>query len=130
MFGAVVCLTGVAFIAHPTWLFGAQENVDTTDSNDSGLVLKALAVLITEAGAASTFSLFAFVLHALVLVFCSPLFSFDSGWACICVGQENWTQNVASCHGPLLWRLVCAHVYFRFWIAGGDVESLSVGFFL
>lgn len=52
MFGAVVCLTGVAFIAHPTWLFGAQENVDTTDSNDSGLVLKALAVLITEAGAA------------------------------------------------------------------------------
>jgi len=69
MFGAVVCLTGVAFIAHPTWLFGPQENVDTTDSNDSGLVLKALAVLITEAGAASTFSLVAVVLHALVLVF-------------------------------------------------------------
>jgi len=54
MIGAVVCLTGVALIAHPTWLFGkagaAIENDD--ESNESSVLLKALAVMITEAGAA------------------------------------------------------------------------------
>ena len=50
--GAVVCLLGVAFIAHPTWLFGNSAVGDQDDSNSSNLFLKALAVMITEAGAA------------------------------------------------------------------------------
>ena len=49
MVGAVVCLTGVALIAHPTFLFGRLEE-DTQD--DSNPVLQALAVLICTAGAA------------------------------------------------------------------------------
>ena len=51
MVGAVVCLMGVAFIAHPTWLFGSAE-VETNNSSSSNVALKALAVLITEGGAA------------------------------------------------------------------------------
>jgi drug/metabolite transporter (DMT)-like permease len=51
--GAVVCLLGVAFIAHPTWLFGAPADAGgEADAADSkSLLLKALAVLITEGGA-------------------------------------------------------------------------------
>lgn len=49
--GAIVCLTGVALIAHPTWLFGSSGvETDTTDSASS--LLKAMAVLVTTAGAA------------------------------------------------------------------------------
>lgn len=58
--GAIVCLTGVALIAHPTWLFGSDSDAinddntmdekDTTSSN-TGL-MKTLAILITELGAA------------------------------------------------------------------------------
>lgn len=51
--GAVVCLLGVAFIAHPTWLFGSEgASVDEGDTTNTSLALKALAVLITELGAA------------------------------------------------------------------------------
>lgn len=53
MVGAVVCLTGVALIAHPTWLFGSvgagEEDVDV---GGPGAVMKAVAVLVTTAGAA------------------------------------------------------------------------------
>jgi len=58
MVGAVVCLTGVALIAHPTWLFGGQHHVDddldgVADAQDgSDPLMKALAVGVTTAGAA------------------------------------------------------------------------------
>ena len=61
MVGAVVCLTGVALIAHPTWLFGGTPTTatTTTSSSSSGsdhssddLFLQALAVMITTAGSA------------------------------------------------------------------------------
>ena len=56
MIGAIVCLMGVALIAHPTWLFGstvvADEAVLVTDDTDSSTMMKAVAVLVTEAGAA------------------------------------------------------------------------------
>lgn len=48
--GALVCLTGVALIAHPTWLFGSA-GVDTDEDTVSG-ALKVAAVLVTTAGAA------------------------------------------------------------------------------
>jgi drug/metabolite transporter (DMT)-like permease len=48
--GAAVCLTGVAFIAHPTWLFGT-EHVDGADRAVDPVV-KALAVMVTTGGAA------------------------------------------------------------------------------
>mmetsp|Transcript_12639 Transcript_12639/g.26723 ORF Transcript_12639/g.26723 Transcript_12639/m.26723 type:complete len:353 (+) Transcript_12639:278-1336(+) len=53
--GAVVCLTGVAFIAHPTWLFGSGDAADGDAVEDDGGVsalLKASAVLVTTMGAA------------------------------------------------------------------------------
>jgi len=52
MVGAVVCLTGVALIAHPTWLFGSPADDDAQQGDDSDLVLQALAVMITTAGSA------------------------------------------------------------------------------
>lgn len=55
MIGAIVCLMGVALIAHPTWLFGnavAEDAVLVTDGTDSSTMMKAVAVLVTEAGAA------------------------------------------------------------------------------
>jgi drug/metabolite transporter (DMT)-like permease len=51
MVGAVVCLTGVALIAHPTWLFGKNENKSDED-DDSAILLKTLAVALTTGGAA------------------------------------------------------------------------------
>jgi drug/metabolite transporter (DMT)-like permease len=62
--GAVICLLGVALIAHPTFLFG-NENFSTTDTmetggsdsaeNDNSLLWlqQAMALLVTTAGAAS-----------------------------------------------------------------------------
>jgi drug/metabolite transporter (DMT)-like permease len=57
--GAFVCLTGVALIAHPTWLFGSDSDAinddNTTDEKDnhgSSRMMKTLAILITELGAA------------------------------------------------------------------------------
>lgn len=51
--GAVVCLTGVALIAHPTWLFGKSGASSTEDDDGSSAsLLKVLAVLVTTAGAA------------------------------------------------------------------------------
>lgn len=55
--GAVVCLTGVALIAHPTWLFGSpiiSEDVDMDQDDTAGItpLMKALAVLVTTGGAA------------------------------------------------------------------------------
>lgn len=52
MIGAVVCLMGVALIAHPTWLFGNTDAAVVTDDTSSNTILKAVAVLVTEAGAA------------------------------------------------------------------------------
>jgi len=61
MVGAVVCLAGVALIAHPTWLFGSiaedEEGEDTDGDADGGsssnaVLMKALAVAITTLGAA------------------------------------------------------------------------------
>ena len=54
MVGAAVCLTGVALIAHPTWLFPNQEVPEYDDDEKKGpsVFLKALAVMVTEAGAA------------------------------------------------------------------------------
>lgn len=55
MIGAIVCLMGVALIAHPTWLFGStvpDEAVLVTDGTDSSTMMKVVAVLVTEAGAA------------------------------------------------------------------------------
>ncbi|KAL9186221.1 hypothetical protein ACHAXT_005459 [Thalassiosira profunda] len=48
--GAVVCLSGVALIAHPTWIFGSAGE----DTGDDGVspFLKAAAVLVTTSGAA------------------------------------------------------------------------------
>jgi len=48
--GAVVCLLGVALIAHPTWLFPSTEIVLATDNTST--MMKAIACLVTEAGAA------------------------------------------------------------------------------
>ncbi|CAB9528962.1 solute carrier family 35 member G1 [Seminavis robusta] len=50
--GAVVCLSGVAFIAHPTWLFGGGEDVEDTVASETDPFMKALAVLVTTGGAA------------------------------------------------------------------------------
>lgn len=53
--GAVVCLTGVAFIAHPTWLFGSGDAADgdaVEDDEGVSALLKASAVLVTTMGAA------------------------------------------------------------------------------
>ena len=52
--GAVLCLTGVALIAHPTWLFGSIEGeVEEDDAaNDVSAALKVAAVMVTTAGAA------------------------------------------------------------------------------
>jgi drug/metabolite transporter (DMT)-like permease len=57
MIGAVVCITGVAFIAHPTWLFGNGTEDDIARYNDenddnSNVVVQALAVSMTTLGAA------------------------------------------------------------------------------
>lgn len=54
MIGAVVCLMGVALIAHPTWMFPGQEEVvvDDTAAAASATLMKALAVGVTTAGAA------------------------------------------------------------------------------
>jgi len=48
--GAVVCLTGVAFIAHPTWLFGKTSHDDSV--GDISSFRSTLAVLVTTGGAA------------------------------------------------------------------------------
>lgn len=48
--GAIVCLTGVALIAHPTWLFGGSGM--ETDDGSTGGVMKVVAVLVTTMGAA------------------------------------------------------------------------------
>ena len=56
MFGAVVCFSGVALIAHPTWLFGSQAAEQVTDDGSSegpSSFMKLLAVLVTTAGAAA-----------------------------------------------------------------------------
>lgn len=51
--GAVVCLSGVALIAHPTWLFGSSGEEVTEDASDSkSALLKTLATLVTFGGAA------------------------------------------------------------------------------
>lgn len=51
--GAVVCLSGVALIAHPTWLFGsAGTDNEAIDNDEISPVLKAIAVLVTTGGAA------------------------------------------------------------------------------
>ena len=51
--GAVLCLTGVALIAHPTWLFGGIEGEVADDAvNDVSPALKVAAVMVTTAGAA------------------------------------------------------------------------------
>mmetsp|Transcript_5101 Transcript_5101/g.9752 ORF Transcript_5101/g.9752 Transcript_5101/m.9752 type:complete len:359 (-) Transcript_5101:70-1146(-) len=51
MIGAVVCISGVALIAHPTWLFGGDAEV--ADEDGPSPFIKMLAVLITSGGAAS-----------------------------------------------------------------------------
>jgi drug/metabolite transporter (DMT)-like permease len=94
MIGAVVCLSGVALIAHPTWLFGA-EAADTTavvDSDDGpSAFMKALAVLITTGGAASAGIAYvtvrvigdradAIVMVLYYAVLSLPLCVFGSGW--------------------------------------------------
>eukprot|EP00586_Coscinodiscus_wailesii_P017615 CAMPEP_0172500450 /NCGR_PEP_ID=MMETSP1066-20121228/138471_1 /TAXON_ID=671091 /ORGANISM="Coscinodiscus wailesii, Strain CCMP2513" /LENGTH=366 /DNA_ID=CAMNT_0013274687 /DNA_START=70 /DNA_END=1170 /DNA_ORIENTATION=+ len=48
--GAIVCLSGVALIAHPTWLFGSS--VDSDDSDSASAFLETMAVLVTTGGAA------------------------------------------------------------------------------
>jgi drug/metabolite transporter (DMT)-like permease len=48
--GAIVCLTGVALIAHPTWLFGSTSADGKV--GDVSPLMKAAAILVTEAGAA------------------------------------------------------------------------------
>ena len=58
MFGAVVCFSGVALIAHPTWLFGEQaaaddEQVVSDNAQGPSSFMKLLAVLVTTAGAAA-----------------------------------------------------------------------------
>ena len=54
--GAVVCLTGVAFIAHPTWLFGNYDEsiTDEEDGNvvQTDLLIQALGAVVTTAGSA------------------------------------------------------------------------------
>jgi len=50
--GAVVCLSGVALIAHPTWLFGSTDISDEVIDDDVSPALKAAAVLVTTGGAA------------------------------------------------------------------------------
>eukprot|EP00542_Grammatophora_oceanica_P011651 CAMPEP_0194044636 /NCGR_PEP_ID=MMETSP0009_2-20130614/16076_1 /TAXON_ID=210454 /ORGANISM="Grammatophora oceanica, Strain CCMP 410" /LENGTH=322 /DNA_ID=CAMNT_0038689209 /DNA_START=61 /DNA_END=1027 /DNA_ORIENTATION=+ len=47
--GAVACLSGVALIAHPTWLFGTTDTVPDTSIDPA---MKALAVAVTTGGAA------------------------------------------------------------------------------
>ena len=51
MIGAFVCISGVALIAHPTWLFGGEAAIP--DEDGPSPFIKMLAVLITTGGAAS-----------------------------------------------------------------------------
>eukprot|EP00526_Cylindrotheca_closterium_P011129 CAMPEP_0113637134 /NCGR_PEP_ID=MMETSP0017_2-20120614/19428_1 /TAXON_ID=2856 /ORGANISM="Cylindrotheca closterium" /LENGTH=383 /DNA_ID=CAMNT_0000548129 /DNA_START=84 /DNA_END=1235 /DNA_ORIENTATION=+ /assembly_acc=CAM_ASM_000147 len=71
MIGSVVCLTGVAFVAHPTWLFGTPTGTDVDTnaayasedasedepisivSEDVALEQKTMAVLVSLGGAAT-----------------------------------------------------------------------------
>lgn len=54
MIGAVVCLSGVALIAHPTWIFGTQSGeIAVVDADAPSPFMKTLAVLVTTGGAAS-----------------------------------------------------------------------------
>jgi drug/metabolite transporter (DMT)-like permease len=61
MIGAIVCLSGVALIAHPSWLFGgggggsndANEEDDDDDDDSSSALMKTIAVCITTGGAAA-----------------------------------------------------------------------------
>lgn len=51
MFGAAVCLFGVALIAHPTWMFGvADEQEGGDEESKHSAPLQALGVLITTIG--------------------------------------------------------------------------------
>ena len=50
--GAIVCLSGVALIAHPTWLFGSAGENEVIIDDEVSSVLKAAAVMVTTAGAA------------------------------------------------------------------------------
>ena len=59
--GAVVCLSGVALIAHPTWLFGSAAAASEVIDNDISPVLKAAAVLVTTMGAAMAGAAYVFV---------------------------------------------------------------------
>ncbi|CAB9528215.1 35 member G1 [Seminavis robusta] len=45
MIGAVVCLLGVMLIAHPTWLFGSEENNDEATHEQDSLPAIAVALL-------------------------------------------------------------------------------------
>lgn len=55
MVGALMCLSGVTLIAHPTFLFGSELESTSTDDDDSysTLFMQTLAVLVTTLGAAS-----------------------------------------------------------------------------
>ena len=47
MFNAVVCLLGVALIAHPTWLFGKEDHYDGSEETNNS---HTLGVLVTTVG--------------------------------------------------------------------------------
>lgn len=51
--GAIVCLSGVALIAHPTWLFGSVAGAESEaiGNTEVSSMLKAVAVCVTTAGA-------------------------------------------------------------------------------
>ena len=50
--GSVVCILGVAFIAHPTWLFGSSLPDTPSNNKDSTAFQKTMAVLVSMLGAA------------------------------------------------------------------------------
>ena len=70
--GAVVCLTGVALIAHPTWLFGSVGENEAIE-DDASSMLKAAAVMVTTAGVSDFLFLVAYIqyfAHILGLLNC------------------------------------------------------------
>jgi len=103
MIGAVVCLMGVAFIAHPTWLFGSETADVDPDATSSSLALKALAVIITEGGAMMAGLAYVSVrmighrASAVVMVF---YYGYVCVWVCYVSAEFPTTREITLCLLP------------------------------
>ena len=117
--GAVVCLSGVALIAHPTWLFGSEkvDDVAAADDNDgASLVMKAAAVMVTEAGAAMAGIAYVCVrkigdrASAVVMVFYYGMLSVP-----MCIMGSGWLEGTWNVFGD---NSFTAYDYFLMFLMG------------